>query len=125
MGDVYDGASATLLGCIEGRIAFLGGRLVGHGGFTWMLGRWSRVDAGSDQLDDFVTDRMRADHIPGVSACILKSGRIAWSKGYGSANIARRIPMSAEHTIQNIGSISQHGARAAGEDAQGRGATRY
>jgi CubicO group peptidase (beta-lactamase class C family) len=65
------------------------------------------VDAGSDQLDDFVTDRMRADHIPGVSACILKSGRIAWSKGYGWANIARRIPMSAEHTIQNIGSISK------------------
>ena len=49
----------------------------------------------------------RAQRIPGLAACIVKSGRVAWSKGYGWANIAKRVPMDPDRTVQNIGSISK------------------
>jgi len=49
---------------------------------------------------------MKADPIPGLAACIVKKNRLLWSKGYGWANIEKKIPMSPD-SVMNIGSISK------------------
>ncbi|MDR3618186.1 MAG: serine hydrolase [Paludisphaera borealis] len=61
----------------------------------------------SDGLDDVIEGERRALRIPGLAACIVKSGRVVWSKGYGWANILKRLPMDPDLTVQNIGSISK------------------
>jgi CubicO group peptidase (beta-lactamase class C family) len=58
-------------------------------------------------LDDYIEAQRRALRLPGLAACIIKAGRVVWSKGYGWADIARRTPMDPDRTLQNIGSISK------------------
>lgn len=58
------------------------------------------------ELDEFILEKMKRDTVPGVSACIVKENKLVWSKGFGWANIEKKIPMTAD-TIQNIGSISK------------------
>jgi CubicO group peptidase (beta-lactamase class C family) len=57
-------------------------------------------------LDEFIRAKMARDHIPGVAACIIKDGGIAWSNAYGWSDIEQRIPMSLDR-LQNIASISK------------------
>ncbi len=63
--------------------------------------------AGHDELDDFIEGERRALAIPGLAACIVKAGQVVWSRGYGWADIAKRVPMDPLVTVQNIGSISK------------------
>jgi CubicO group peptidase (beta-lactamase class C family) len=60
-----------------------------------------------DDVDRLIMAEMEAARIPGLAAAVIKSGRIAWSKGYGWADIGKRKPMDADRTIQNIGSVSK------------------
>ena len=60
-----------------------------------------------DEIDRFIDAEMKAARIPGLAVSVTRSGRIAWSKGYGWADIAKKKPMDPERTIQNIGSISK------------------
>jgi len=57
-------------------------------------------------LDEFILETMEANHIPGLSACIVKKDKLVWAKQYGWADVENKIPMAAD-TIQNIGSISK------------------
>jgi CubicO group peptidase (beta-lactamase class C family) len=57
-------------------------------------------------LDDFFKDKVNGTPLAGVSACIIKEGKVVWSKGYGWADIENKIPMSPDK-VQNIGSISK------------------
>jgi len=57
-------------------------------------------------LDAFITEIMKANHVPGLSACIVKGDKLVWAKQYGWADVENKIPMT-EDTIQNIGSISK------------------
>jgi len=59
-----------------------------------------------DPLDEFFQDMVSSTPLAGVAACIIKEGKIAWSKGYGWADIANKISMTPDK-IQNIGSISK------------------
>jgi CubicO group peptidase (beta-lactamase class C family) len=58
-------------------------------------------------LDVFIEAEMQAQKIPGLAACIVKSGRVVWSKGYGWSDIKRCVAMDPNNTILNIGSISK------------------
>jgi CubicO group peptidase (beta-lactamase class C family) len=69
--------------------------------------RTIQAAASSTELDGFIEAEMQAQKIPGLAACIVKSGKIVWSKGYGWSNVKRRVAMDPESTIQNIGSISK------------------
>jgi CubicO group peptidase (beta-lactamase class C family) len=60
-----------------------------------------------DDLDTFIEAEMAKDAIPGLAAVVIKSGRIAWSRGYGFADIGAGRKMDPAATIQNIGSISK------------------
>ena len=62
--------------------------------------------SGND-LDEFIEAEMQGQRIPGLAACIVKSGKIVWSKGYGWSSVKRRLAMDPDRTIQNIGSISK------------------
>src|SRR5690242_9913533 len=52
-----------------------------------------------DQLDEFIEAEMQAQRIPGLAACIVKAGKIVWSKGYGWASVKRRVAMDPDRTI--------------------------
>ena len=70
----------------------------------------ARSSAAADPgnvLDAFIEAEMKAQKIPGLAACIVKSGRIVWSKGYGWSDIKKQLAMDPNRTVQNIGSISK------------------
>jgi CubicO group peptidase (beta-lactamase class C family) len=66
-----------------------------------------QAHAPGTELDKFIEAEMQAQKIPGLAACLVKSGKIVWSKGYGWSDIKRRVPMDPQSTIQNIGSIAK------------------
>ncbi len=57
-------------------------------------------------LEDFIVEQMRRNHIPGLAVTVVNDGAVAWSRGFGWANIERQVPMTP-NTIQNIGSVSK------------------
>jgi CubicO group peptidase (beta-lactamase class C family) len=59
-----------------------------------------------DPLDEFFKDKVSSTPLAGVAACIIKDGKVIWSKGYGWADIENKIPMTPDK-VQNIGSISK------------------
>jgi CubicO group peptidase (beta-lactamase class C family) len=61
--------------------------------------------AGQD-LDAYVIAQMDEAGIVGLGAAILVDGKIVWSKGYGYADRAQRLPFTPD-TVMNIGSISK------------------
>jgi CubicO group peptidase (beta-lactamase class C family) len=88
------------------RRAFL--EAAGRGAVPLLLGGASlRAAVRRDGLDEFIEGERRALRIPGLAACIVKSGRVIWSNGYGWANIKKHVPMDPDLTVQNIGSISK------------------
>src|SRR5512134_628283 len=62
-------------------------------------------DLGSE-LDEFVAARMTASQIPGLAAAIIKDGDVAWSKGYGFADVAAQKPVTAD-TLFMLASVSK------------------
>ena len=66
-----------------------------------MLGAMQAAD-----LDTFIEDKMRRDHIPGVAACIVREADVVWSGSYGYADLERQVPMGLDH-LQNVASISK------------------
>lgn len=57
-------------------------------------------------LDDYLLAKMKRSQIPGLAAAIISYPDVVWSRGYGWADIDRRIDMTPD-TLQNIGSISK------------------
>jgi CubicO group peptidase (beta-lactamase class C family) len=66
---------------------------------------WSR-QAEPDQVDDFVKQRMRELHIPGLSLAVVKEGRIVKARGYGVANVETSSLASPE-TVYKAASLSK------------------
>ena len=58
------------------------------------------------QLDEFILSRMEQFNIPGLSACIVKKGRLAWAGNYGYADIQNKIPVTG-NTIFMLASVSK------------------
>jgi CubicO group peptidase (beta-lactamase class C family) len=71
--------------------------------------RWAgaapRIDRGDD-LHVAIRSMMRDARVPGLAACIVKDGEIAWSHGYGHANLARDRRATPD-TIFMLASISK------------------
>ncbi len=60
----------------------------------------------SEKLEAFIAGQMEEGPIPGLAVAAVKDGRLNWAKGFGFADLEKRIPMTPE-TIINIGSISK------------------
>ncbi len=57
-------------------------------------------------LDDDIRALMRRGRIPGLAACIVKAGEIAWARGFGRLNVGRDVPTTAG-TVFMLASISK------------------
>ena len=57
-------------------------------------------------LDTFITQKMTRYRLPGISACVLKNGRIIWDGHYGFADIENNIPVT-DSTLFMLASISK------------------
>jgi len=58
------------------------------------------------EVDSFILRTMQTYHIPGVSACIAKDGRIVWTGSYGHAIIEQDVPVM-DTTLFMLASISK------------------
>jgi len=58
-------------------------------------------------LNQFFTKQMRDLQIPGLAFVMVKDGEIFFSKGYGYANIERKIPVDLQKTLFRVGSVSK------------------
>lgn len=56
--------------------------------------------------DADIRAHMREGHIPGLAACIVKDGEVAWARGYGLLHVARDLPATAA-TVFMLASISK------------------
>jgi CubicO group peptidase (beta-lactamase class C family) len=50
---------------------------------------------------------MEKDQIPGVAVTVVKDGSVVLLKGFGFANLDKRIPVDAEKTVFSIASLSK------------------
>lgn len=58
------------------------------------------------KIESSIHECIEKSHIPGLAITIVKNGRIIFEKGYGYANIMKRIPVSPE-TLFEIGSTTK------------------
>ncbi|GAB6044058.1 hypothetical protein JCM17961_47420 [Endothiovibrio diazotrophicus] len=63
-----------------------------------------RLDSAAVQSD--LEDLRQAFNVVGLSAAVVTPGEVVWSQGFGSADLARNIPMTA-NTPMRIGSVSK------------------
>lgn len=66
------------------------------------LGLW--VQIGNHQFT--LADRMKSNHVNGVSIALIKDYKIEWAKGYGWADSAEQRPVTT-NTLFQAGSISK------------------
>ena len=63
-------------------------------------------------IDALATEALEAGPLAGVSVAVMRDGRTVVSKGYGLADIARRVPATAD-TVYPIGSLTKQFTAAA------------
>ncbi|MBN2172090.1 MAG: beta-lactamase family protein [Candidatus Krumholzibacteriota bacterium] len=68
--------------------------------------RASDEDAFTARLDAELPGMMKRLGVPGLSVALMEDGELAWSKGYGLADVAARTPMTAG-TIFQMASVSK------------------
>ncbi|MES2323615.1 MAG: serine hydrolase domain-containing protein [Pseudomonadota bacterium] len=62
--------------------------------------------AANAAVDDFIQAELAAKNIPGLALAVIQNGKVVYSKGYGYADLARKIPVTTEQRFQ-IGSITK------------------
>ncbi|MBE9127724.1 MULTISPECIES: serine hydrolase domain-containing protein [unclassified Coleofasciculus] len=58
-------------------------------------------------IDQYLTDAMQQEHIPGAVVSVVKDGKIFFNKGYGYANIEKKIPVVPDQTLFRVASLSK------------------
>jgi len=64
------------------------------------------VQAANIKVDTFVQAELTRQRIPGLALVVIKDGKVAYTKGYGYANLDQALPATTEQRFQ-IGSISK------------------
>jgi CubicO group peptidase (beta-lactamase class C family) len=70
--------------------------------FESNLGLWVQMEGKRFTL----AERMKSNHINGVSIAVIKDYKIEWAKGYGWADSAKQLPVTTS-TLFQAGSISK------------------
>ena len=73
--------------------------------FAFSAAAWAQHDT-SEQVDEYVKDRMQQMHIPGLSMAVVKDGQVIKASGYGMANIETKSPATPE-TMYKTASLSK------------------
>ncbi len=58
-------------------------------------------------LDKFFTQEMQKEHVPGAVVAVVKDGEILLTKGYGYADVEKKIPIVPDKTLFRVASISK------------------
>ena len=58
-------------------------------------------------MDEQIAKWMERQNVPGLAACIVKGDKIVRSRGYGTANLTKRIPFTPDQTLFHIASITK------------------
>jgi CubicO group peptidase (beta-lactamase class C family) len=82
---------------------------------TWPVQAVASVSSGSPTdpgeleafLDGLISKQLDEYHIPGATVAVVKDGELFFAKGYGYANLEKRIPVVADQTLFRIGSTSK------------------
>jgi CubicO group peptidase (beta-lactamase class C family) len=57
--------------------------------------------------DKILNEEMSTSHIPGAVISVVKDGKLFFSKGYGYANVEKKIPVVADKTLFRVASLSK------------------
>ncbi|HEX8335996.1 MAG TPA: serine hydrolase domain-containing protein [Pyrinomonadaceae bacterium] len=63
-------------------------------------------------VDEIAADALRVRPLPGLSVAVARGGKIVLAKGYGFADLERKVPATPE-TVYQIGSVSKQFTAAA------------
>jgi CubicO group peptidase (beta-lactamase class C family) len=58
-------------------------------------------------VDGFVGAELEAYNVAGLTVAVVKDGHTLFAKGYGYADVKRRVPVEAEKTLFRPGSVSK------------------
>jgi len=58
-------------------------------------------------VDKFFQEEMSKTHIPGGVISVVKDGKLFFAKGYGYANVEKKIPVVADKTLFRVASLSK------------------
>src|SRR5437764_9658097 len=57
-------------------------------------------------LNRIIRSKMATYHAPGFGISVVQNGKILLSKGYGYADLQRRVPVSPDRTIWRMASVA-------------------
>lgn len=58
-------------------------------------------------VNNFFEQEMPKSHVPGAVISVVKDGTLLFTKGYGYANIEKKIPVVADRTLFRVASLSK------------------
>jgi len=58
-------------------------------------------------VDNFFQEEISKSHIPGGVISVVKDGKLFFAKGYGYANLEKKIPVEADKTLFRVASLSK------------------
>lgn len=58
-------------------------------------------------VDNFFQEEMSKTHIPGGVVSVVKDGKLFFAKGYGYANLEKKIPVEVDKTLFRVASLSK------------------
>lgn len=58
-------------------------------------------------VDNFFNEEMPKAHVPGAVISVVKDGKLFFAKGYGYANLEKKIPVEPEKTLFRVASLSK------------------
>jgi CubicO group peptidase (beta-lactamase class C family) len=58
-------------------------------------------------LDQFFQEKMAERHVPGAVFVLVKDGRMTFAKGFGYADLERKIPVVPDRTVFQVASVSK------------------
>ncbi|WP_308410446.1 MULTISPECIES: serine hydrolase domain-containing protein [Fischerella] len=60
-----------------------------------------------EKVDKIINQEMSKSHVPGAVISVVKDGKLFFAKGYGYANVEKKIPVVADKTLFRLASISK------------------
>ena len=58
-------------------------------------------------LDDLFAQDMAENHVAGAAVAVVKDGKLFFAKGYGFADVDKKIPVDPEQTLFRVGSVGK------------------
>lgn len=58
-------------------------------------------------VDNLFNEEVSKSHVPGAVISVVKDGKLFFAKGYGYANVEKKIPVVADKTLFRVASISK------------------